>query len=169
MLCRYPGCTDRAVLMGAPVVPYRKLGPQISRAFLTFMGNHPRCQPLGKRLLATRLYGHLVARFLNMYRYDRALVDRCGLTGRRAIKPRTLFEMGKSVTNYDLVGSLGRLTVPTRLIYGHQDGIVDHQKISELVQKNPALSLAYVENAGHVVSLEKPAETARILWLQDQS
>ncbi len=63
--------------------------------------------------------------------------------------------------------SLGAIPCPTLLVWGRQDGITTQAHQDEMLAAIPDVRLAVVEECGHLVTLERPEETVRILgeWL----
>jgi pimeloyl-ACP methyl ester carboxylesterase len=67
--------------------------------------------------------------------------------------------------------SLGRITVPTLVIRGVQDGITTQGHLDEILAGVSRARLEAIEACGHLPMLEKPATTNRILaeWLAERS
>ncbi|HNT29733.1 MAG TPA: alpha/beta hydrolase [bacterium] len=158
-----------AFLMGPPILKKKSIGSGFFRRMMRLIDRHRWMYPVGKRLISSAPYSHMTARFLNMYRYDRRLISRYGLSGRKQVRGDALFQMGKSVGNFDLAAAIEHTHIPLRIIYGKHDKLVDHARAQELARHQANLQLVYIEKAGHVVCLEKPSETADAIrsFLQD--
>jgi pimeloyl-ACP methyl ester carboxylesterase len=63
--------------------------------------------------------------------------------------------------------SLGAIPCPTLLVWGREDGITTQAHQDEMLAAIPGARLAVVEDCGHLVTLERPEESVRILgdWL----
>lgn len=160
---RYAHQTDGIVAMGAPVLKDAWVGAKIYE-FLMRMGNmNSFTQKVGKKIVSNYHYGHMTAKYLNLHNYTRELVDRYGLNGRSENNAKTLFNMSVSMTKFDAVNALRLASIPTHLVFGKYDKLVDIKKAKLVSKKNKFLSVELIENAGHVVTLEKPKESAETI------
>lgn len=157
---RYPQKTETIIAMGAPVLKDAWIGAKIY-AFLMKTGNVNRLtQRVGKRIVSNYYYGHMTAKYLNLHNYSKELVDKYGLYGRSRNEAKTLFNMSVSMTKFDAVSALKKATVPTHLVFGKYDKLVDIKKAILTARKNKFVTVELIDNAGHVVTLEKPRESA---------
>jgi pimeloyl-ACP methyl ester carboxylesterase len=63
---------------------------------------------------------------------------------------------------------LGRIGVPTLVVAGREDQLMPLEWLEELARGIPGARLEVIEGSGHMSSLEKPEEVARLLrrWLE---
>ena len=59
---------------------------------------------------------------------------------------------------FDITTRLGRLTVPTLIIAGRDDRITPPERSEVLHRGIPGSRLVVIDNAGHTIPMEKPAE-----------
>lgn len=157
---RYPNLTQTVIAMGAPVLKDAWIGAKIY-AFLMKTGNvNSLTQRVGKRIVSNYYYGHLTAKYLNLHNYSKDLVDKYGLYGRSKNEAKTLFNMSVSMTKFDAVAALRKASVPTHLVFGKYDKLVDIKKAIVASRKNKFVTVELIDDAGHVVTLEKPRESA---------
>lgn len=157
---RHPEKTESIVPMGLPIRTYKGLVPNVYKGYMHFWNMSLPTRVIGKRLVSNYYYGHLTAKYLNMYKYDKKLVDKYGLYGRDKILGKTLFNMSVSMIAYPAGDHLSKLTIPTKLIFGAQDKLVDLQWAQSLAKEKKNVEVDLISDAGHVVCLEKPEETA---------
>ena len=67
---------------------------------------------------------------------------------------------GATIRQFDLRGRLGRLHVPTLIIHGMDDAVIDSSHARLLRQSIPGAELRLFAQTGHLVPLERPAEVA---------
>lgn len=159
----YPGLARTAVIMG-PVLKDNRFRIQGLKIFFEIIKHIPRARSVVKRLVDTRVHAYMSAKYLNMYRFDRRLIDMYGLRGKHKMTEEAYADMGISVADYDLNRTLAVIRKPTLLLYGREDWISDFAYAKKTVMRhNPYLDMAVVPKAGHVVSLEKPSESARLI------
>lgn len=157
---RYPHLTQTVIAMGAPVLKDAWIGAKIY-AFLMKTGNvNSLTQRVGKKIVSNYYYGHMTAKYLNLHNYSKELVDKYGLYGRSKNEAKTLFNMSVSMTKFDAVAALRKASVPTHLVFGKYDKLVDIKKAIVASRKNKFVSVELIDDAGHVVTLEKPRESA---------
>jgi len=78
--------------------------------------------------------------------------------------PETFLRQQRAIMSRpDSVASLSAIPCPTLLMFGRQDGIttLDHQQ--QMLDGIANATLEIVENCGHMVTLERPAETNAML------
>ena len=66
--------------------------------------------------------------------------------------------------NYSLRSRLHRITAPTLVIWGEMDRFVPLTHGELYAARIPDAALAIVPAAGHSVQVERPSETARMVW-----
>ncbi len=121
----------------------------------------PSGKTLCKKLVGTKRHAYFMAKYVNMYRFDKDLVDRYGRNGKKKMTKEAYIDMGISIAEYSMEQAIAQVRVPTLLLYGRHDKIsAPEYALEHILSKNPMLRLAVVEEAGHWVSIEKPGETA---------
>ena len=100
-------------------------------------------------------------------RSDQALLD---LVRRMALETGAeifLRQQRAIMSRPDSRPDLGGIRCPTLLVWGREDGITTQAHQAELLSGITGARLEVVENCGHLVTLERPAEAARIFadWL----
>lgn len=121
-------------------------------------------QSVVKRIVASRWFGYAANKYLHMYEFKRYLSDLYGLVGRQKMRKKAFIDMGISVAKYELNPVLERLNLPVLLVYGKYDKVSKPEQIAEIplmAKKN--IHLSVIDNAGHVVSVERPQEVANVI------
>ncbi|KXK27387.1 MAG: Dihydrolipoyllysine-residue acetyltransferase component of acetoin cleaving system [candidate division WS6 bacterium OLB20] len=161
-LSRHGQLVDSAVLCG-PMFQVRDAEwlSRASRMGFTAVDKTKGAAYALKRIMTTTAVSYVITKYLNMYRFNRELVDAYGLTGRRLMDERAFIQMGISVTQNDLEEDLNDTTVPVRFIYGQQDRISSIDDAQQrLSSKRGNFTFVSIPDAGHIVTLEKPGEVA---------
>ncbi len=76
-------------------------------------------------------------------------------------RPEVLHGDFLACDQFDVMDRLGEISVPTLVICGSEDQLTPLKYSRFLVESIPGARMVTVENAGHMVMLEKPAEVAR--------
>lgn len=114
-----------------------------------------------KKLLETRLAAYTIAKTINMYKFNRFLVDTYNLIGKQKMRKEAFTQMAISSAEYDLNKVVEGIKLPTLLLYGREDRVSSPTFAREhLAPNNPNLTIVDIPEAGHVVPMEKPQETA---------
>jgi pimeloyl-ACP methyl ester carboxylesterase len=74
-----------------------------------------------------------------------------------------LLAFSHSPRNARVPADLNKMTQPTLVIWGRQDGIIAPELAETIVQAVPNSRLAWVENAGHVPHIEQPTRLAPLI------
>lgn len=151
------------VLIGPPIIKYDWLPSKMFREWMKIMNKSSLLMSTGHKVLASNWYGHFTAKNINMYKYDRKLINEHGMKGRKKINSRVLFQMGKAMYYFHLEKTLKEIKIPMLIILGRHDKIVDLKKAGEIGHDKKNVLTEWVEEAGHVVSLEKPIQTANLV------
>ncbi len=104
---------------------------------------------------------YIFAKYVNMYKFNKELIDKYGMKGKRKMTKDAYVEMGVAAADYDFDATLRAIKIPTLLVYGREDKMSRFSYAQKLVlSENNHLSLAVIPEAGHIVSLEKVEVTA---------
>jgi pimeloyl-ACP methyl ester carboxylesterase len=96
-----------------------------------------------------------------MHRFDRKIIDRYGITGKKKVRKEAYIQMGISITNTRLEKILGRCRRPVFMIYGKEDKVCSISTAKQLLKKEKgSFTFTSIPEAGHIVNMEKPYETA---------
>ncbi|MCL5003666.1 MAG: alpha/beta fold hydrolase [Patescibacteria group bacterium] len=117
-----------------------------------------------KKIIETRLAAYAMSKYINMYKFNRFLVDAYGLIGKKKMRKEAFTQMGISAAGYDLAGILKSTDTETLLLYGREDKISSPNFAREkILPENSLVRLKIIEKAGHVVPLEQPKEAAKAI------
>lgn len=158
----YPKQTKTAVIMG-PLLNDKHRGINAAKYFFGFVSFIPGGRWMLKKIVDTGWIAYFFAKYVNMYRFDKHLIDRYGMRGKKMMSKDAYVEMGISAAEYDLEKTLLGLLIPTLLVYGSHDKMSRPSYARQVIGGKSHLRLAVIEKAGHIVSLEKSQETARAM------
>jgi len=118
-----------------------------------------------KKAIEARLSTYLLAKYINMHRFNRFLVDTYGMIGKKKMRKEAFVQMGISVAQFDLAKVLENYPIPVIIIAGREDKIIPIKALKQLLITLPGQLpiLHVVPQAGHVVPWEKPQQVARII------
>lgn len=151
------------VLIGPPIIKYDWLPSKIYREWIRFMNKSSLFMKTGHKVMASNWYGHFTAKHINMHIYDKELINQHGMKGRKNVNPRVLFQMGKTMYYYHLEKTIKDIEIPMLIVLGRHDKIVNLSEAALIGKNKNNVHTRWVEDAGHVVSLEKPKETSGLI------
>lgn len=160
---KFPESIESAVVMG-PVLSDANWKVHVLKEFMKTVDKTTLTKRALKKLVETRLMAYAAAKFINMYTFDRALIDQYGMVGKKKMTIDAYVDMSISIADYNLATTLKSVTRPTILVYGRQDKVSGSDYAKEnVLDQNALLSMISIDQAGHVVSFEKPEKTASII------
>lgn len=157
---KYPKLLEKLVLIGPPIIKYDWFPSKIYREMVGFFNSGWVSRSIGKKIVSNNLYGHLTARYLNMYHYDKDFINKYGLRGRKKVKKDALFQMGKAMYNFHMKREMRKLNTPTLIVLGRFDKLIDLSEAVLIESEMKNVQVVWVENAGHVAWFEKPSKVA---------
>lgn len=158
---QHPQYLKRLVLIGPPIINYDWVRARVFRWYLKIVSSNGPMRKIAKKITGSQLYGHFTAKYINMHKYDAHLINKYGLRGRKKINPDALFQMGVSMYYYKLSRKLRDLSIPVLILMGTHDKLVDHKAAGLIDQEVNNVSVVWIGDSGHVVSLEQPSAAAR--------
>ncbi|MCA9392259.1 alpha/beta hydrolase [candidate division WWE3 bacterium] len=115
-----------------------------------------------KYVVGTRRMAYALSKHLNMYEFNKELVDEYGIEGKKQMRAKTYPEMSISVSRYDLVHTLKDYPYQTLMIYGKHDRASRPNYAREILEaSNPNISCVEIDRGGHWVSVEQPEKVAK--------
>ena len=95
------------------------------------------------------------------------LVEECYETVNDRAKLIRILSLAKSAIRHNMARELPRMTMPTLLIWGRQDGITPPHVAEEFKSLMPNSELHWIDECGHAPMMEHPGQFNRILeeWL----
>jgi pimeloyl-ACP methyl ester carboxylesterase len=160
-----PQIIDKVILTG-PVINNdgHHLFAKFFHIFLILMNTNSITQTVIKRIVETRAAAYFFGKYLNMYRFQKDIVDEYGMVGKQLVRKKVYLEMGISATNYDLKTRLKEIRVPTLLIVGDRDRYADIKHIkSKVLPINKLLKMKIIKDAGHVTPWEETEDVCRLI------
>lgn len=153
---RYPKLTKRAILIGAVLAANKRrtiLGEVIQRSLKAINGRHLSETAL-KKIIEQRLTAYLMAKYFNMYKFNKSLIDTYNLLGRKQMSKEAFIQMGISASAYSLIDTINALKNPVFIIYGSNDKFTNLEQAKKLLRED--FCFAKIPQSGHITSLEQP-------------
>ena len=111
------------------------------------------------RLLKDLYYPDWIESHLDVADRLRVELEHRNLTG--------VLKWGEAVRSFDLRGRIGRIRVPTLVVQGMDDQVVDSSHARLLRQAIPGAELKLFASTGHMIPIERPDETIALIgdWI----
>jgi pimeloyl-ACP methyl ester carboxylesterase len=119
-------------------------------------------ETLIKKFIETRMAAYLLAKYINMYKFNKFLVDTYGMIGKKKMRKEAFIQMGISAAKLRLEKILTNYPLPVLFIYGKDDKITSPAQAKKCLPKGHFYFVS-IPQAGHVVAWEKPKEVARAI------
>ena len=159
---RYPQITKDCILTGCVVRDgHLRVLTEACDLLLRTVRHSSLAETVLKKIIETKMAAYFLAKYMNMYRFDKEMVDKYGMIGKKKIRKVAYVEIGISAASYKLKDTLKKMKIPTLLVLGENDKYTDYRYVAKnIIPHNELLKLVAVEEAGHVVPWEKPKEVA---------
>ncbi|HKZ34620.1 MAG TPA: alpha/beta fold hydrolase [Patescibacteria group bacterium] len=157
-----PKITDSVILSG-PIIKDHNLQmiSQTLKYSLWFIRHIELSEIALKKIIETRVAAYAMSKYMNMYRFNRFLVDTYGMIGKKKMRRQAFTQMGISSASYNLNTVLEKYDLPALLLYGKEDKISSPLFAKKtLLPQNAHLQCIEIEEAGHVAPLEQPQKVA---------
>lgn len=160
----YPTLASKVILISAPITGNHPAIPFFSRLY-SFILNRPFFHPAFVAVIKSKAFSYTTAKLLNMYRFDKKIIDRYGFAGRRHVRARALLETGISTFEARLEKVIPSLSPPSLLIWGENDKLVNRKLIRKMTDKldKKKFTTVFIPQCGHVVHFEKPKVASQII------
>lgn len=113
-----------------------------------------------KKIIERRMYAYITAKFINMYRFNKGIIDSYGLIGKIRMTKEAFAEIGGEVLRSENWKLLSNNKIPMLFIYGKYDKITPMKNAFDCLQGRGSYSFESIDEAGHIVTVEKPEEVA---------
>ncbi|MBI2611248.1 alpha/beta hydrolase [Candidatus Gottesmanbacteria bacterium] len=155
----FPELVKSLILIGPPL----KKGTNFSansllRKTLRSLDKTVFTQKILRRIVVSKKFAYFMAKYMNMYKFDKTLVDTYGTEGKKKMRISAFIDMGVEFSSTSLEEIVGSLHIPTLLIYGKEDKVAPPQYARPL--ENGNLQISIIPEAGHMTFWEKPKEVA---------
>ena len=160
-----PKITDSVILSG-PIIKDHNLQmiSQTLKYSLWFIRHVEFSEIALKKIIETRVAAYAMSKYMNMYRFNRFLVDTYGMIGKKKMRRKAFTQMGISSASYNLNTVLEKYDLPVLLLYGKEDKISSPLFAKKtLLPQNTHLQCIEIEEAGHVAPLEQPQKVAEAI------
>lgn len=152
------------LILISPVIKNKSLSDLVSTTLessLKIMDHFSLSEMFLKKIIETRIAAYSMSKYMNMYKFNKFLVDEYGMIGKKKMRKEAFVQMGYSGASYDLKEVLFHHKMPVLLIYGREDKISSPQNVRKsLLKMNDKIKLKVIPFAGHVVPLEEPEKVA---------
>lgn len=162
---RYPDSMKSSVLIG-PVIKNKNIEAMTKTLKYTMYAikRFDLTEATLAKIMSVRFTIYAIARWMNMYEFNKELVRTYNLNAKKKMRKEAYTQMNISCYEYNLNEVVKKITIPSLLLYGRQDKISSPDFARrEILPHNDKLQVADINEAGHVVPLEKPLEVAETI------
>lgn len=117
---------------------------------------------LMKKIIETRTSSYIVAKYMNMHKFNRFLVDAYGIIGKKKMRKKAFIQMGISGAKFRLDKVLENYPLPLLFIHGADDKLTSSAQAKQCSPQGPFYFFS-IPSAGHVVPWEKPQKVAQAI------
>lgn len=158
-----PQRVRKIVLLGAVLKSGKKalVAKALEKALGAINKNTP-AEVLIKKIIETRMAAYLLAKYVNMHKFNRFLVDAYGMVGKKKMRKEAFVQMGISAARFRLEKVLESYPLPLLFIYGEDDKITSIDQAKQCLPQGP-FEFVSIPQAGHVVAWEQPKMVAQAI------
>ncbi|MBI4067630.1 alpha/beta hydrolase [Candidatus Gottesmanbacteria bacterium] len=155
----YPQLVNSVILIGPPLKQGTNFtGNRPLQTTLRSFDKFRLTQRFLKKIIESKNFTYSVAKYMNMYKFDKSLVDKYGMVGKKKLRIDAFIDMGLSFSSTNLAGIIKNLNIPTLLILGREDKVAPPHYAKAVINNN--LKLSIIPFAGHMTFWEKPQQVA---------
>lgn len=158
----YPTAAKKLIFVGAIVESKKdkRLDWVISKLFKVLVWKEIG-RKIVKKIIERRLYAYFTAKFFNMYKFNKELIDQYGLLGKIRLSKEAYADMGKEIMKSENWKLLRKNKIPMLFIYGKYDKVTKENRAKRCLKDNGKYNFATIDCAGHCVTIEKPEEVVK--------
>lgn len=158
-----PRRIKKIILLGAVFKSRSKSFPveALGKTLEIVNGKEP-AEILMKKFIETRIAAYFLAKYVNMYKFNKFLVDAYGMVGKKKMRKEAFVQMGISGLKLRLEKVLENYPLSCLLIYGENDKITSYKQAKQCLPKGP-FKVISIPEAGHVVAWEAPNKVAKAI------
>lgn len=157
----YPSSASQMVFIGAIVdgKSNRKLF-KLTTKFFEILARQNLGKRIVKKIIERRIYAYFTAKFINMYKFNKGIIDAYGLIGKIRMTKEAFAEVGGEIVRSENWQLLEKNIIPMLFIYGKYDKITPMSGAEKRLKDKGSYKFVSIDKAGHIVTVEKPEEVA---------
>jgi pimeloyl-ACP methyl ester carboxylesterase len=133
---------------------------RMTKWFFLLIQRQNLMKTLWKRIIDTDRYSYFTAKYINMYKYDKQTVEIFGFEGKKKVSKEALVDMGVEIAKTNIDDLIVDNATPIQFIFGKYDKLTNIRQARKLFLGKGKYRFDEINNAGHVVTVEKPEEVA---------
>jgi len=160
----FPNDVEKIILIGAVFKSGRKKRlMKVTEKFYRLISKRERAMKIVKKIVDHELYSYITSKYINMYKYDKEIIEKYGTIGKIKLSKEAYTQMGAEVAGANIEKMVEGNKVPIMLIYGKYDKITDMRQARTVLGNKGNYLWREIDEAGHIVTVEKPAEVAKTI------
>ncbi len=113
-----------------------------------------------KKVVSKDIYSYITSRFYNMYNFDKRLVKKYVIGGKKGFSGKAYIQMGREMTRLSITKLLSGCKIPVCFVCGKYDKVSNCSLARERFEGKGRYTFAEIDKAGHIVSVENPKKVA---------
>lgn len=114
-----------------------------------------------KRVVDTKRYTYFTAKHINMYKFNKKVIDETGFEGKLKASKEVYVDMGMAISKTHIDDLIENNKIPVDLIFGKYDKLTNATQAKRILSGRGSYRIEEVDEAGHVLTVEKPRETVK--------
>jgi pimeloyl-ACP methyl ester carboxylesterase len=163
-LKNHPDKAKAAILIAAVVKNGNKeRGMKVTEKFYNFVGKKKRLETVVKKVVEKNWYAYLTSKYVNMYKFDKEIIKNYGTIGRKKASKEAYVQMGADIARQKIEEMIVGNQRPILFIFGKHDKLCNCGQTKKALTGLGNYQFAEIEEAGHIVTVEKPKEVAEVI------
>ncbi|MFA5795777.1 MAG: alpha/beta hydrolase [Candidatus Shapirobacteria bacterium] len=163
-LKNHPKKATGAILVGAVVKNGNKeRGMKVTEKFYNFLDKRDRLKTVAKKVVDKNWYAYLTSKYVNMYKFDKELIKNYGTVGRKKASKEAYVQMGADIARQKIEEMIVGNQRPILFIFGKHDKLCSCGQAKMALKDLGDYGFVEIEEAGHIVTVEKPREVAELI------
>ncbi|MFA6250265.1 MAG: alpha/beta hydrolase [Candidatus Shapirobacteria bacterium] len=162
----FPNSMARIVLVGGVFKKNNKERTlKISHKLYSLAKRHEKIRDLMNRIIKRKSYSYFTAKLINMYKFDKNIIDLYGAIEYKNVCKRVYVELGEEAMRDEtrIEEMIKNNSVPMLLIFGKYDKIANLAQARACLEGKGDYQYAEIDESGHIVTVEKPKEVAQAI------
>lgn len=161
---KYPNIAENIILI-APVFRHNNKTKRLKMAEWLFKAAKKMrwSTRVIRGIVNTYQFSYFTSRYVNMYKFDKSLVDTYGIEGKRKVTDTAYMDLGVEIAKTNVDDLIVNNKIPIGLIFGKYDRLTNAKVAHNLLDNKGKYRIETVNNAGHLVTVEKPLGTVKAI------
>lgn len=162
-----PDICENLILIGAPIpsILVSSNGKRILDHVLNYSLKSDITLKVVSSAVLSRYGCYAIERFISAYKFDKDLIDKYSIPGRKLVRHRAYAQLGVSARKFSFEKFFKKTNQKILLIFGEGDGYIQITKTEEFINnfRKDNISFRIVSKGGHNLAYEQPLKTLNVI------